>query len=165
MGLPLSLHLLIHLFLAIIVGYFSGRLFKKPALGILFGIIGGFFIDLDHVLEYFLVFGPHFSLTYFSQGRQFLVSDKVHLFFHAWEYVPLLLISAYLLRKKKIIALILVSLALAGGIHLLSDSIINQEPLKFYTMSYRASVNFSAPRLMSAEAYEKNQDLKKVLGF
>ncbi len=165
MELPLSLHLSIHFFLAIIAGYCSGKFFKKPALGILIGFIGGFLIDLDHVLEYFLVYGPHFSLLYFSQGRQFLVSDQIHLYFHAWEYLPLLLLSAYLLRKKETIKVILITLAFAGSIHLLTDSVVNREPLKFYTISYRASVNFSAPRLMSTESYEKNQNLKKVLGF
>ena len=98
--MPLSLHLIIHFSLAIIVGYFCGRLFKKPGLGIIVGIMGVFLIDLDHVLEYFLVFGPTFNLQYFIESRQFLVSDKIKLFFTLGNIFPFISVGFYFSKNK-----------------------------------------------------------------
>ena len=63
--MPLALHLGIHFALAVLSGYLLGSYFNNKKLGVIFGILGGFLIDLDHVLEYFLVFGPSFNLQYF----------------------------------------------------------------------------------------------------
>ncbi len=165
MTIPLPLHLTIHLTLAIIVGYLVGRHYKKPGWGIILGIIGGFLIDLDHVLEYFLVYGPHFNLLYFTQGREFLLSDKVHLWFHAWEYFPLLLILSTILKKKKTWQMVLVTLAFAGLVHLATDCLINHYPPKFYSLIYRTHAGFSAQKLVLPADYQKNMELKAELGL
>lgn len=165
MVLPLSLHLAIHLYLAILTGYLAGKYFKNILLGIIVGICGGFFIDLDHVLEYFLVFNWQFDLYNFLDGRQFLVSDKIHLWFHAWEYIFILLLLSWFFRNNKILKIILVTLSLAMSVHLLTDTIINKVPLKFYTIIYRANRGFEAINLMSADAYQENQNLRKELGI
>jgi len=142
--MPLSLHLIIHFTLAIITGYLAGLHFKKIELGVLIGFLGGFLIDLDHVLEYFLVYGFHFNLIHFLQGRQFLISDKIHLWFHAWEYVPIFFLLALAFKKNKVLETILITLAFAMSVHLLTDSVINKYPLKFYSLLNRVEVNFSA---------------------
>jgi len=165
MVLPLPLHLAIHLYLAILTGYLAGRYFKNIWLGLLIGVCGGFFIDLDHVLEYLLVFNWHFNIYDFFKGRQFLASDKIHLWFHAWEYVFGFLLLAWFLRKKEILKIILITLSLAMSVHLLTDTVINKVPLKFYTLTYRANLGFEAINLMSPEAYQENQDLKRELGM
>ncbi|MEI6529412.1 MAG: hypothetical protein WCN88_03380 [Candidatus Falkowbacteria bacterium] len=165
MNIPLPIHLLIHFSLAILSGYMAGRHFKKLEIGILLGFIGGFLIDLDHVLEYLIVFSGHFNLRYFLQGRQFLVSDQIHLWFHAWEYVPILIIFGLLLKKRKTLEVIAITLAFAMGIHLITDSIINRCPPKFYSLAYRASLNFSSPKLMSIDGYQENLKLKQELGL
>ena len=51
------------------------------------------------------------------------------------------------------------------SIHLITDSIINRCPPKFYSLAYRASVNFSSPKLMSIEGYQENLKLKQELGL
>jgi len=163
--MPLSLHLLIHFSLAILTGYLAGKYFRKLGLGIIIGFIGGFLIDLDHVLEYFFVYGLNFNLIYFLQGRQFLISDQIQLWFHAWEYVIILLIFAYLFKKRNIVKAVLVTLALAIGVHLATDSIINHYQPQFYSLSYRASLGFSAEELMSREEYELNQKWKSEMGL
>lgn len=165
MILPLPLHLAIHLYLAILSGYLAGKYFKNIWLGLIVGVMGGFFIDLDHILEYLLVFNWHFNLQYFFEGRQFIKSDQIHLWFHAWEYILVLLLLAFVLRKKEIFKVILVTLAIAMSVHLLTDTIINKVPLKFYTLTYRAGLGFEAKNLMSPEAYQENQDLKRELGM
>lgn len=165
MILPLPLHLAIHLYLAVLVGYFAGKYFKSFWLTLITAIIGGFFIDLDHALEYLLVYNWHFNIVYFFQGRQFLAADQFHLWFHAWEYIPVLLLLAFVFKKKKTIKVCLFTLAIAMSVHLLTDTIINKVPLKFYTLTYRFNRGFSAKNLMSPEQYQENQDLKRELGM
>lgn len=165
MDLPLPIHLFIHFSLAIFSGYLAGRYFKNLKLGILMGFVGGFLIDMDHVLEYLLVFGPHFNFLYFSQGREFLASDQLHLWFHAWEYVPIMIIVGLLFKKNKIVKIIIITLAFAVSIHLATDMVINRCPFSFYTLTYRARHNFAARELMSPESYQENQELKLELGM
>lgn len=163
--LPLPLHLLIHLVLAVLAGYFVGRLFKQTLLGVIAGLMGGFFIDLDHVLEYFLVFGPHFNLALFLEGRQFLTSGLMHLFFHAWEYVPGLLLLAFGLRRRPVVAGFIVALAFSGFIHLLSDSVINNYPIRNYSLYYRYRMGFQTERLLSPVQYQKFLETRQYLGM
>ena len=163
--MPLSIHLTIHFLVALLVGYLAGRYFKKMSIALIAGILGGFFIDLDHLLEYFFYYGYHFNLSYFLEGREFLLSDKIHLIFHAWEYVPILFLIAYLLRKKRTLAIFIFTLSLAGFFHIFSDVYINKYPFKFYSISYRASQNFSTPKLITEEDYQKNLETRKNLGI
>jgi len=164
--MPLSLHLSIHLFFALLCGYLAGRYFKRLELCLIAGIMAGFFIDLDHVLEYFLVFGLDFNLQYFIEGRQFLTSGRNFLIFHAWEYAPLLLLVGFLLRQKKAaLSAFLITFALAGSVHLLSDCFINGFSPRFYSLSYRASRGFWADKLLPLEDLERNRLLKQELGI
>ncbi len=163
--MPLYIHLLIHFLLAAGVGYLVGKRFKHIWLGIIFGIIGGFLIDLDHVLEYFLVYGLSFNLQYFIESRQFLSSDKIRIYFHAWEYFPILLLIAWLVRKKEIVKIILITLAFAGTVHLVTDVFINHYKFKYYSITYRYLNHFSAPDLLNSADYQLNQDYRDKLGI
>lgn len=163
--MPLSIHLAIHFLVAILVGLIVGHYSKKMPLAIIAALIGGFFIDLDHVLEYFFYYGLHFNLSYFLEGRQFLLSNKIYLIFHAWEYAPILFLIAWFLRKKRSLAIFIFALGLAGSVHLISDVLINQYPPKFYSLSYRALQVFSTSNLISQEEYQKNIELKNKLGI
>jgi hypothetical protein len=161
--MPLYLHLSIHFCAAVISGYIVGRYFRRPGLGVIAGILGGFLIDLDHVLEYFLVFGPRFNLWMFFNGRQFLVSDQIRLFFHAWEYAIIFLaLAAILYRRKKAVAFLL-AFVFAGLVHLASDCLINNYPPRNYSFIYRANRNFKAVELLSpAQYHEYLTDRRKV---
>lgn len=165
MDIPLFWHLFIHFFFAILSGYLAGYYFKNIPLGIMFGFMGGFLIDLDHVLEYLLVFNGQFNLQHFFDGRQFLFSEQLHLWFHAWEHALVLLLIAYFFRRNKTVKIIVMTLAFAGTIHLISDCIINRVPPQFYSLSYRASRGFAMKNLMTPEVYQINQKLKLELGM
>lgn len=165
LNLPLWLHLSIHFIMAVLSGYLIGWHFKKANIGIIAGILGGFLIDLDHVLEYFFVFGLKFNLASFFDGYQFLTSDKIWLIFHGYEYVPLLLLLAFIFRTKKAVMVFLLSLTFAGFVHLVSDSVINNFPPKNYSIIYRATKNFSAPELLNDSQWEKNLKLKRELNI
>jgi hypothetical protein len=155
MTIPLPLHLFIHFTLAYLAGLAVGIRFKKVEIGIVAGILGGFLIDLDHLLEYFLFYGWHFNFQYFIEGREFVLSDQIHLWFHAWEYVPIILLFAYLVRRRQALAAFLAALALGGLIHLASDCLINDYSARNYSLIYRYWVDFSAPALLSPEQYQK----------
>jgi len=163
--MPFSIHIFLHFLLALIIGYLAGRYFKRPWLCLLVALAGGFLIDLDHILEYFLIFGPHFNFYYFIQGREFLVSGRIYLLFHAWEWVLVLAGLGWLARKTKILKVVLLTLALAIAVHLISDCLINQYPPQFYSLGFRASQNFSAQKLLNPEQYQKNLELKSELGL
>ena len=163
--MPLFIHLFIHFFLAVLVGYLVGWHFKRIPWGVLVGILGGFLVDLDHVLEYFLVYRFNFNLIYFLQGREFLVSDRIHLWWHAWEYVILLVFIARLAKKQLLVSTIAVTLACALSVHLLTDSVINKYPPRFYSLSYRSEQNFSAQKLLSPSEYQTQQETKYWLGL
>jgi len=163
--MPLSLHLLIHFSLAVLSGYFVGHWYKNVKLGVVLGIIGGFLIDLDHVFEYFLFYGLNFNLTYFLEGREFLLSDKIHLFLHAWEYIVLFSFLIIIFRKRKLIKFILITLLFAGTVHLITDCFINNYPPKNYSLIYRAKQNFLMPKILSSEQYQNNIEERKKLGI
>lgn len=163
--MPLYLHLLVHFSLALLVGASAGYFLKNYTLGLLVGLAAGFFIDLDHVLEYFLVFGFHFDWQYFFESRQFLVSDKIRLYFHAWEYVPLFILGAYFFRYKNKIKIILIFIAIAGGVHLATDVFINNYYFKYYSLFYRYQQGFQAEKLLSPDIYQLNIDYKAELGI
>jgi len=163
--MPLYIHLSIHLIVAVLTGYICGRIFKNIYLGIIVGIFGGFLIDLDHVLEYFLVYGPTFNLQYFLESRQFLVSDKIRLYFHAWEFFPILIALGFIFRKRKNLKIIFFTLAWAGATHLVSDVFINGYYFKYYSLIYRYQHNFSAEQILAPEIYQLNLDYKEKLGI
>lgn len=163
--MPLYIHLSIHFILAVLVGLFFGWRFKKKKLGLLMGIIGGFFIDLDHVLEYFMVYGLTFNFQYFIESRQFLISDKIRIYFHAWEYFPVLIFLGWFFRKRPNLKVIFFTLAFAGAIHLTSDVFINKYGFKYYSIYYRYLNHFSAPLLLSPFEYQMNQYYKAELGI
>lgn len=163
--MSLPLHILMHFVLALTVGFFVGGFFQKRDWGVFVAFFGGFLIDLDHLLEYFLVFGWQFNLTYFLEGREFLLSDKIHLWFHAWEYVILFLGLGFIFKKRKILEATFIVLAFSIAVHLISDSLINRYQLKYYSLAYRAEARFAAEKLLSPDDYLQNLELKKNLGL
>lgn len=165
MVIPLPLHLFIHLFLSVLAGYLVGRFFNFRRLGIIAGILGGVLIDLDHVLDYFSVFGLRFNLGYFLEGRQFLVSDQIHTWFHAWEYIPVFLLIAWLFRRRRAVLAFILALTLGFFVHLVADSFINHYPFRNYSLLYRYQLNFSAPRLLDSEQYQKYLKDRQELGL
>lgn len=78
---------LIHFSLALFSGGLLSLIFKNPSL-ILAGIAVGFFIDGDHLFDYFYWSGFRFSLKDFLQPKKYVLSTKkVFVLFHEWEYL------------------------------------------------------------------------------
>jgi len=170
--MPLSLHLSIHLFFALLAGLIIWLIYKKPFLSFLGGILGGFIIDFDHFIDYFLVFGFKFKYEYFSNGYQFLKSDKMYVLAHGWEYVIILLILALILSNKKsktnttirttrAFRTFILALALGALFHLATDVVINDGmTAKTYSIIFRAKNNFQTEKIVTPEHW-KTHNLKK----
>lgn len=164
MGLSLPLHLSIHLFFSLLAGLIVWRIWKKPLLAVFFGFCGGFLIDLDHVIEYFWVFGWNWQWQYFRRGYQFLKSGELHVLFHAWEYVIILVLAVFLF-KNKYVRTILLSLALGIFFHLATDVIVDDMPIRAYSLNYRIANNFEIARIVKKANYEKHKERRLKMKF
>lgn len=109
---------------------------SKKLVAIVF--ISTYLIDLDHLFDYLAFYGFRFNLFEFLNGKQFELSQKVYLPFHAWEWLVVLgIISKLRGWKSKYAAIILGILP-----HLLFDAIIWNHFL-LYSIIYRAVNNFT----------------------
>ena len=153
----LYLHELIHLTLSLIVGLIiwkiSSNVYVIPA-----ALMGGFFIDLDHVIDYFFAFGSKIDLHYFLKGRQFLKTDKIYVIFHSWELVILLFLGAFVLSQSLIF-----SFSLSLFLHLIVDVFTNNMKLQSYFLLYRINNNFELKTMVTNDHYQKHLKQKKQL--
>ena len=151
----LFLHLLIHFFFSLLAGFLVFRIWKKPLASFASAIFGGVLVDSDHLIDYLLAFGYHFRLDYFTQGYQFLKSDKIYILFHAWEYVAVLLLIA-LLVKNKTARSIALGLGIGLFFHLSTDVVIDAVPIRTYSIIYRAENNFEIQKMAYPEHWERH---------
>lgn len=149
----LSFHLFIHFFTCLIVAFFSTVILSIPFLySLIASLIGGVFIDLDHLIDYFLAFGFKYNLSYFLSGYQFLKSNKSYILFHSYELVFFLILLAFILHLY-----ILAVVGLSILFHLITDLFINKLTIKFYFLFYRLKKNFNLKYLLSVNDYKKTQ--------
>lgn len=147
-------HELIHIALSLLAGFFIGKIWKKYNTSVIAAFIGGVLIDIDHFIDYFLAFGFQFSIDAFQRGDQFSKLNKLYIVLHAWEWVILLLVFAFIIHKRKKIRykhyIISFTVALALGMvyHLFFDSIANETTLVSYSIVYRIYHNFSLDKLI-----------------
>ena len=158
--MPLLLHLSIHLGFSLLAGLIIFLIWRKPLLSFSGGILGGFFIDLDHFIDYFLAFGLKFNLDYFSHGYQFLKSGKVYVLFHGWEYVIILIAVVFVLKSKRWKAF-LFAIALGAFFHLGTDLVIDEGmSIKNYSVLYRARNDFLIEKIVTPEHFKKDLEKK-----
>jgi len=156
------LHLSIHLLLSILAGYAIFRFYDKKWVAIVGGVLGGFFIDVDHFIDYFLILGWQFRFDYFLNGWAFAKSDHVYIFFHSWELV-LLLLAIFLILKKGVAKTFILALTLGMCVHLFTDYAINKAPTSIYFITHRAKNNFEIERLVSEEEYQEHLEDRELL--
>ncbi|OGI22331.1 MAG: hypothetical protein A2808_01040 [Candidatus Moranbacteria bacterium RIFCSPHIGHO2_01_FULL_55_24] len=164
--MSLLFHLSLHVFLALLAGFFVWLLWRRPVVSFAAAFLGGVLIDLDHLIDYFLAFGLHFRLDYFLQGYQFLKSDKLYVLFHGWEYVVLLAVLAFAMKSKLWLKSAILSLSLGMFFHLLIDVNINDGmTLKGYSVFYRTAQGFEIQEIMTPEHYKDHQLRKQGATF
>lgn len=80
---------LIHLLLSLTTGLIFYLVYRKWSV-FLWAIIGGFLVDMDHLIDYFLwKRSLSFNLGEFMAGDQFTGSGKLYIFLHSYEWVVL----------------------------------------------------------------------------
>lgn len=154
------IHISIHFFVSLLAGTVVFFIWKKAFFSFLAAIVGGFLIDVDHLVDYYIAFGFYFRLDYFLKGYQFLESDKLYIFLHGWEYGIILLVVAFIVREK-ITRSVFLALALGLFFHLTTDVFLNSMPAKSYSLVYRIKNEFSIEKLVYEDHY-KNHLLEKM---
>ncbi len=140
-----------------VAGYLVWKVWRKPVPSFLAGFLGGVFIDLDHLLDYFLAFGFSFNLSYFLQGYEFLKSDKIYVIFHGWEYLVVLVVLVLLIKSNLWLKSAILALFLGSFFHLLVDVTINHGmTFKSYSLSYRMLNNFDLQKIVTTEHYKRH---------
>lgn len=156
-----------HLSLSLLIAIFIYHKWKKLAPSLIGALSGGLFLDIDHLVDYYLAFGTNFNITYFLKGYEFLKSDKIYVFLHAWEWVLLLFVLTLIISRfnlKKSVKLITVSLLLSFNLglasHLTIDTFTNKTIFQAYFLTYRLYRNFELKELVTTEHYTNHKLMK-----
>lgn len=104
-------------------------------------IFAGIFVDLDHLIDYFLYAKKKFRLDEFLRCFQ-LKSGRVYIFLHSWELAFGALVAGMFSNSN---ALLIFAAGL--GIHLAIDNIQRQNRL-FYFLIYRFYKKFDVRILL-----------------
>lgn len=100
-------------------------------------ILGGIFIDLDHLIDYFLFTKNKFILSDFLNIR-YVKSGKVYLFLHSWELIFGILALVAIFNSHGLYILFL-----GMSLHLLIDNVQRKNPLAYFLI-YRFIQKFNA---------------------
>lgn len=144
----LFIHIAIHIFISILIAIFTSYFLNNLVISIISALIGGVLVDLDHFIDYYFSFGFKRNLQYFLTGYQFLKSDRLFIYFHSFEIFAVLIILGFAIKENEVKVANL-SLGFSGIAHLLTDSIINQVPIKSYFFFYRLINKFRIKSLVS----------------
>ena len=146
--MPLIIHELIHFILSVLVGIVIFFLYKDINFTYVMTIAlaGGFFIDVDHLIDYFIAYKWNFQTKKFFKGEQFTKIQKIFVLFHGYEYVGVLLCIGYFLRNSNLQAYVF-TLAFSSLFHLIVDAMVNNVYVKTYSILYRLYHNFNSHKI------------------
>ncbi len=146
---------IVHFLFALLIGAILAAIFSSPWL-IFFSLLMGFFIDADHLVDYFYCFGknkqtiakkawsnPIFHLKSFFDPHTYVVKNqKVIVPFHGWELIPLFwLLLRFLGNKIGLAGLEWATLAYFA--HLFWDQLVCAGNRYSYFLVYRLLNRFS----------------------
>ncbi len=160
----LFLHLFIHLFFSLLAGFIVYLIYKNLILSFIPAVIVGVFIDIDHLFDYVFAMGSVINFKYFLKGYHFLISDKIIVPFHGWEYSVVSLLI-FLLSDEKEMKIVALAISLSLIFHLTVDVYTNNILFKSYSTLYRISKRFKLKELVPPEHYQKHIKIKKQMGF
>ncbi len=136
----------LHVIFSLLAAYVAWKAYgdnkkRNLFLSVVYAMVGGVLIDLDHFIDNLLAFGWNFNYGYFITGEYFLKTGKTYVFFHGFEYLIILFV-VFFFAKTKMIKMILLSLTLAMAFHLGVDIIFYSIPIKNYFILYRIFNDF-----------------------
>lgn len=148
-------HELIHIILSVLGGLIVFRFYRNWKVFI-YSFLGGFFIDIDHLFDYFRYKKVFiFNLSEFEKGLFFKATNKVFVLFHGFEYAIILilvgLILIYFIKKlsdKKLAAAwFMIVFGLSLFFHLCFDQYSYRPKWQAYFISYRIYCYFDHNKL------------------
>ena len=155
--MSLVFHLSLHVLTALLAGLISWLLFENPLISFIGGFVGGVFIDLDHLIDYFLAFRWRWRISYFLKGYQFLKSDKVYVLFHGWEYIIFLGLVLLMMDMSSSVFVGLFALGLGALFHLVVDTFVNHGmTVQGYSFFYRLKRRFDVEKIVTSEHYREH---------
>ncbi|HSW96384.1 MAG TPA: hypothetical protein VLF89_01010 [Candidatus Saccharimonadales bacterium] len=134
-----------HFIFSLLIGFtfwkiFEGKQKKILFLCLFFSLLSGFFIDVDHLFDYYKMYGFSWNFQLFIAEDYFTKTNYV--LFHGYEYVFILGLIAFFVENR-IKRLFFTILAASLFIHLVIDIIIAQSPIQNYFIIYRLLHGFS----------------------
>ncbi len=141
--MDLLAHEIIHFSLSGLVAFFFWKKARDWRL-VLASFLVGFFIDVDHWFDYWLHAGISFDLVEFLNVENYVgPSQKAYIFFHGWEFIPLMFLIGKALGNKLGIKNLNWVLALSYFFHIAFDNFsFRHHPLAYF-FSYRLLNGFS----------------------
>ncbi|HEX6512911.1 MAG TPA: hypothetical protein VF157_11460 [Chloroflexota bacterium] len=121
----------------------------------------GVLVDLDHFFDYWYSEGRLcFDLKTFLGTRYWKKSGRIFVFFHAFEYLPLVFLfwQAYKGRRWAVAA------TAAMSSHLLADHLVNELRPLGYFLSYRAAHSFRADELLDWNRVHRMEKDRRARG-
>jgi hypothetical protein len=101
--------------------------------------ISGILIDLDHVLDFFILYGwRSFTIKRFFHVFYHVQFKQIYLFFHAWEWLLLLYLAAWITGWNPWF----IGMFVGAGHHIILDYISNGGYLWSYSILLRWRNNF-----------------------
>ena len=122
-------------------------------------LLGGFFIDADHMIDQIIVFGLDLDPGKLFKGASFFQSDKAYIFFHGWEYVPVLIALSFIFKMVGLDQnwqAFTLTLAFSMLGHLLVDSLHNEMSWKGYSVINRLRYGFNHKPFLSKTTWQKH---------
>src|SRR5438105_3107149 len=98
--IDIATHIAASLLIALVLWSYYGNPKKKLFLVCSISLIAGLLIDIDHLFDYVLAFGWNFDFSKFMKGDSFTHTHKIYVLFHAFEYVGLLTLWAFVTKNK-----------------------------------------------------------------
>ena len=142
-----ELDLILHIVVSLILSYCIWRLYgfkdrKTLSYALFAGIISGLLIDVDHFLDYFLVYGTTFDFFKFMHESGYIQTGRATVIFHGFEYALIGFLAIFFV-KKGLHKMIVTTITFCLFFHLLIDASLYSIPLYYFLFTYRLTHNFS----------------------
>lgn len=133
-----------HFIFSLVIGFIFWKIFEGKNKKILvwclfFALLSGFFVDIDHLFDYYKTYGFVWNFQLFLAEDYFVKTDYV--LFHGFEYVFILGIIAFFVENK-IKRLFFMISAVSLFIHLVIDIVFSESSIQTYFIIYRLLHNF-----------------------
>ena len=128
-----------HIALSTIISWGLYSLCKSWGLSIA-SFTAGIFIDIDHIIDYLMVYGlrvrPKEFMDYFYKEKH----RRITLLFHGWEWLLLLGIGAI----ASDLNLVLTGAFIGYGHHIVSDYLYSRASIRAYSLIWRWNKGFDS---------------------